>query len=94
MVDIIYRLMIMTIKLQFPLLFSSFSHSLPQTIPAIEPQPTTGFESSKEEILSQLGIPVHLADRTDCGLVIAYQKYKAQLQASQAYERMSQIKCC
>lgn len=43
---------------------------------------------SKGEILAQLGIPSHLADRTDRGLVIAYQKYKAHLQASQTYERM------
>ena len=54
----------------------------------MEPQPTPGFDSGKEEILSQLGIPSHLADRTDRGLVVAYQKYKAQLQASQTYERM------
>ena len=54
----------------------------------MEPQPTPGFDSGKEEILSQLGIPSHLADCTDCGLVVAYQKYKAQLQASQTYERM------
>ena len=44
--------------------------------------------SDREAILSQLGIPSHLGDHTDHGLIIAYQKYKAQLQASQTYERM------
>ena len=53
------------------------------------PQPTTtGVDFDREAIFSQLGIPSHLGDCTDHGVIIAYQKYKAQLQASQTYERM------
>lgn len=35
-----------------------------------------------------LGLPIHLADRKNTGLLVAYEKYKAYLQASQTYERM------
>lgn len=35
-----------------------------------------------------LGLPIHLADRKNTGLLVAYEKYKAHLQASQTYEHM------
>jgi hypothetical protein len=35
-----------------------------------------------------LNIPTHLADRADRGLHVAYEKYKAHLEASQTYEKM------
>ena len=44
--------------------------------------------SSKEAILALLGIPTHLCDHSDHSLLISYQKYKAHLEATQAYERM------
>ena len=44
--------------------------------------------SSKEAILALLWIPTHLCDRSDHSLHISYQKYKAHLKATQAYERM------
>ena len=37
--------------------------------------------------LTQLGISAHLADHTDRGLYVAYEKYKAHLEACQPYER-------
>ena len=37
--------------------------------------------------LTQLGISAHLADCTDQGLHVAYEKYKAHLEACQSYER-------
>src|SRR6266568_3435916 len=37
--------------------------------------------------LTQLGISAHLADHTDRGLHVAYEKYKAHLEACQSYER-------
>ena len=44
--------------------------------------------TSKEAILTLLGIPSHLCDRSDLSLRISYQKYKAHLEATQTYERM------
>ena len=44
--------------------------------------------ASKEEILTLLGIPTHLSDRSDLGLRISYEKYKAHFEATQTYERM------
>ena len=44
--------------------------------------------SSKEVILTLLGLPVHLCDRTDHSLHTAYQKYKGHIEASQTHERM------
>lgn len=43
---------------------------------------------SRETILGLLHIPTHLADRTDRGLHVAYEKYKAHLEACQTYEKM------
>lgn len=43
---------------------------------------------SKEAILTLLGIPTHLCDRSDHSLHTSYQKYKAHLEASQTYDRM------
>ena len=43
---------------------------------------------SKAAILSLLGIPGHLCDRSDHSLHISYQKYKAYLEATQTYQRM------
>jgi hypothetical protein len=45
-------------------------------------------DSFKQETLSKLNISVHLADRSDGGLHLAYQKYKAYLEATQTYNRM------
>jgi hypothetical protein len=47
----------------------------------------SSLETFKLEVLSQLGIPAHLADCTDRGLHVAYEKYKAYLEACQLYER-------
>jgi hypothetical protein len=47
----------------------------------------SALDSFKSEALSQLGIPTHLADRTDRGLHVAYEKYKAHLEACNVYER-------
>ena len=50
-------------------------------------QPIAGVDSFAAEILSQLGIPSHMADRNDRGLHVAYEKYKAYLEACHVYER-------
>ena len=42
----------------------------------------------RESILDLLHIPAHLADRADRGLRVAYEKYKAHLEACQTYEKM------
>jgi hypothetical protein len=44
--------------------------------------------NSRETILDLLHIPAHLADCADHGLCISYEKYKAHLEACQAYEKM------
>jgi hypothetical protein len=44
--------------------------------------------NSRETILGLLHIPTHLADRADRGLRVAYEKYKAHLEACQTYEKM------
>ena len=49
---------------------------------------SSGISSFKEGILTLLGIPTHLCDRSDHSLHISYQKYKAHLEASQTYDRM------
>ena len=46
----------------------------------------SGSDSFESGILSQLGIPTHLADRSDHGLRIAYEKYKAYLEACRVYQ--------
>ena len=38
------------------------------------------------EVLSQLGIPTHMADCNDRGLLVAYQNYKAYLDVCHIYE--------
>jgi hypothetical protein len=43
---------------------------------------------SKEAILALLGLPTHLCDRSDYGLQISYQKYRAHHEASQTYNKM------
>jgi hypothetical protein len=43
-------------------------------------------ESLAAGILSQLGIATHMADRNDRGLLVAYEKYKAHLEACRVYE--------
>jgi len=47
---------------------------------------TSSLDPFKEQILSQLGIVFHLADHCDHSLHIAYQKYKAYLEACHTYE--------
>ena len=42
----------------------------------------------KEVALTLLGIPTYLSDHTDHGLHVAYQKYKAHLEASRMYDQM------
>jgi uncharacterized protein YdcH (DUF465 family) len=46
-----------------------------------------GGDSFAAGILSQLGISAHMADRNDRGLHVAYEKYKAYLEACREYER-------
>jgi hypothetical protein len=46
-----------------------------------------GVDSFAAGILSQLGISAHMADRNDRGLHVAYEKYKAYLDACREYER-------
>ena len=56
-------------------------------IPTSVTRPTpSGEDSFAAGILSQLGISVHMADRNDRGLHVAYEKYKAYLNACQVYE--------
>ena len=46
--------------------------------PASHPETSaSSLETLRLEVLSQLGIPTHLADRTDRGLHVAYEKYKS-----------------
>lgn len=52
----------------------------------IHPTPS-GEESFAAGVLSQLGIPAHMADRDDRGLHVSYEKYKAYLEACRVYER-------
>src|SRR5882757_4431682 len=47
---------------------------------------TASLDPFKEQILSQLGIAFHLADHSNHSLHIAYQKYKAYLEACHTYE--------
>ena len=47
---------------------------------------TASLNLFKEQILSQLGIAFHLANCSDHSLHIAYQKYKAYLEACHTYE--------
>jgi hypothetical protein len=42
----------------------------------------------KEAILTSLGIPTHLCNRSDHGLQISYKKYKAHLEACNTYDQM------
>ena len=56
------------------------------SIPATVPTPS-GEDSFAAGILTRLGIPIHMADRNDRGLHVAYEKYKAYLEACCAYER-------
>jgi len=42
----------------------------------------------KLEILAKLNIPLHLADHSEGGLVLAYQKYKGYLEASQTHKQL------
>ena len=48
---------------------------------------TAGVDSFAAGILSQLGISAHMGDHNDCGLHVAYEKYKAYLEACRVYER-------
>ena len=70
---------------------SGFSTRLPT--PAGDPSslithPTPAVaDSFKAGVLSQLGISAHMADRGERGLHVAYEKYKAYLDACREYER-------
>ena len=55
-------------------------------VPVTHPTPS-GEDSFAAGILSQLGISAHMADHDDWGLYIAYEKYKAYLEACHVYER-------
>ena len=62
--------------------------ALGSDIPVPINRPTTsGDDSFAAGILSQLDIPTHMADRNDRGLHVAYEKYKAYLEACRVYER-------
>jgi hypothetical protein len=65
---------------------SGFSTRLSTPVPVTRPTPS-GADSFAAGILSKLGIPAHMADRNERGLHIAYEKYKAYLNACRAYER-------
>ena len=54
-------------------------------VPVTHPA-SSGEDSFAAGILSQLGIPMHMADRNDRGLHVAYEKYKAYLEACHIYE--------
>lgn len=54
--------------------------SVQMTKPSVSESPT--------DILGQLGISSHLADRSDKSLHTAYQKYRSHLEATQTYQRM------
>ena len=54
-------------------------------VPITRPAPS-GEDSFAAGILSQLGIPIHMADHNDRGLLVAYEKYKAYLEACCVYE--------
>ena len=50
--------------------------------------PTTGgVDSFAAGVLTQLGIPAHMANHNDHGLHVVYEKYKAYLEACHEYER-------
>ena len=55
-------------------------------IPVTHPTPS-GEDSFAAGVLTQLGISAHMADRDDRGLRVAYEKYKAYLEACRAYEK-------
>jgi uncharacterized protein YdcH (DUF465 family) len=62
--------------------------ALGSDIPVPITHPTSsGADSFAAGILSKLGIPTHMADRNERGLHVAYEKYKAYLDACRAYER-------
>ena len=46
----------------------------------------SGMDSFAAGILSQLGISIHMADHNDRGLLVAYEKYKAYLDACHVYQ--------
>ena len=48
---------------------------------------TAGVDSFAAGILSKLGISAHMADRNDRGFPVAYEIYKAYLEACHVYER-------
>jgi len=56
------------------------------SVPVTHPTPS-GEDSFAAGVLSQLGIPAHMADRDDRGLHVSYEKYKAYLEACRVYER-------
>jgi hypothetical protein len=53
-----------------------------------EKEATPFASGSKEAILTLLGIPPHLCDRSDHGLQLSYKKYKAHLEACHTYDQM------
>jgi hypothetical protein len=48
---------------------------------------SSGVNSFAAGTLSRLGIPIHMADRNERGLHVAYEKYKYYLVACRTYER-------
>jgi hypothetical protein len=57
------------------------------THPSRPDTPNLTLPEQKLDILTKLNIPLSLADRSDRGLVFAYQKYKGYLQATQNYQQ-------
>ena len=70
------------------------THSIPPSTRPQSPVAASGSNTTAhitkdtDEILIQLGISTLLADRSNRSLQMAYQKYKAYLEATNTYERM------
>jgi hypothetical protein len=66
---------------------SEFSTRASTPVPVTDVPTPSGGNSFAAGILSRLGLPIHMADRNDRGLHVAYEKYKAYLEACHVYER-------
>ena len=66
---------------------SALSTRLPTPASDLTHPTPAGVDTFAAGILSQLGISAHMADRNDRGLHVAYEKYKAYLDACRTYER-------
>jgi hypothetical protein len=55
---------------------------------AVSVTPAATTTPFKEQLMTLLGIPLHLSNRSDRNLCVIYETYKAHLQASQTLRRM------